>query len=264
MQEPALRRIAHWLDQHNKGWLSNSKPLVLLFAGPSRVGKTETAKQIAQIISPQLQDSQQHIIHVGQYQLEQECARLNGCPPGYTGSPHGALAFLDQCIRPVVILDEIEKAHPKCLNFFLSVFDDGQFATGDGKMIDCKSAVFIMTSNVGQDVLVKKAASIAQLSCESQQRFGDEELRPLFLEKGWKPEFWNRIDDCVPFLPLSRSARLEGAAHFLKVQKVLVCLGCHTNQCRATGCLSASSIHCGIWLSATDHIMLCVWCIHLM
>lgn len=143
--------------------------------------------------------------------------------PEYTGSPHGALAFLDQCIKPVVILDEIEKAHPKSLNFFFSVFDDGQFATGDGKMIDCKSAVFVMTSNVGQNVLVKKAASIAHLSCESQQRFEDEELKPL-LEKGWKPEFWNRIDDCVPFLPLSRSAQLDGAAYFLKEQKVLVFL----------------------------------------
>ena len=191
VQEVALRDIAYILDQHNSGWLSNTKPLVLLFTGPSRCGKTETAEQISKVISDQPVDPR-CFLNMGQYQLEQDVAKLNGFGPGYVGSPDGALAFLDPSCRHVVILDEIEKAHTNALVLFLSVFDKGRFTTGAHKVIDCKSIT-------------------------SHQTFGDELLRPLFEDKGWRPEFWACIDMCVPFLPLSAEACITGARHSLQV-----------------------------------------------
>ena len=223
VQDVALRDIAHILDQHNTGWLPDTKPLVLLFAGPSRCGKTETAEQISKVISNQALDPR-CFLNMGQYQLEQDVAKLNGSGPGYVGSPDGALAFLDPSCRHVVILDEIEKAHPNALVFFLSVFDKGQFTTGAHKVIDCKSAVFIMTSNIGSALFEKKAGIVRELSIASHQTFGDQELRPLFQDKGWA-----RIDMCVPFLPLSEEACIIGARHFLQVSYLQCCLTSRRN-----------------------------------
>ena len=215
-QDIALRDIAHVLDQLRAGLLPDTKPLVLLFAGPSRCGKTETAEQVSKLVSDQSLDPQ-CFLNMGQFQLEQNVARLNGSDPGYVGSPDGELAFLGQRCRPIVILDEIEKACPAALTFFLSVFDKGQYKTGAGKVINCKSAIFIMTSNIGTDLLGRKAAILRELSLTSHQRFGDQELRPLFIEQGWRPEFWARIDMSVPFLPLSEQDCNMGARHFLQV-----------------------------------------------
>lgn len=224
VQDVALRDIAHIVDQLSAGLLPDTKPLVLLFAGPSRCGKTETAEQISKLVSEQSLDPR-CFLNMGQFQLEQNVAKLNGSDPGYSGSPDGELAFLGQCHRHVVILDEIEKACPAALVFFLSVFDKGQYKTGAGKVIDCKSAVFIMTSNIGTDLVGRKAAILRELSLTSHQRFGDQELRPLFIEHGWRPEFWARIDMSVPFLPLSEQDCIMGARHFLQVS----CRRCRTN-----------------------------------
>ena len=222
VQDVALRDIAYKLDEHNSGLHSATKPLVLLFAGPSRCGKTETAEQISKVISNQPLNPR-CFLNMGQYQLEQDVAKLNGSGPGYVGSPDGALAFLDQSCRPVVILDEIEKAHPNALEHFLSVFDKGRFTTGAHKVVECQSAVFIMTSNIGSALLEQKACIVRELSIASHQTFGDHKLRPLFQDKGWTDEFWNRIDMCVPFLPLSEESRIIGARHFLQVSWLQCC-----------------------------------------
>lgn len=222
MQDAALQDVAGRLGFLSAGQHPNNKPLVLLFAGPSGSGKTETAKQISRIIANQPLDAR-CFLNMGQYQLEHEVAKLNGAANGYAGSPDGELAFLQKCTRPIVILDEVEKAHSNALMFFLSVFDEGQFKTGDGKLIDCKHAIFVMTSNVGQEVLVEKAADMRQMSSEARQDFVVRVLKPKFLEKGWKDFFWNRIDMCVPFLPLSKEAQLLGAKYFLQVILVLCC-----------------------------------------
>lgn len=216
VQDVALRNIADKLNVLRTGWITDDKPLVLLFAGPSRCGKTETASQIAKLISNQ-PSVKPFVLNMGQYQQEQDVAKLNGSAPGCVGSPDGALAFLDKSVSRVVILDEIEKAHINVLVFLLSVFDKGEFKTGAERLIDCKSAVFIMTSNIGSAVLKEKAGIVRELSLASHRHFGEQELRPLFQAKGWTPEFWNRVDVCVPFLPLSHQDVTTGARHFLQV-----------------------------------------------
>ncbi len=216
VQDVALRNIADRLSSLQIGWHTDTKPLVLLFAGPSRCGKTKTAYLISELLSKE-RSSKPFVLDMGQYQMEQDVAKLNGAGPGYVGSPNGVLASLHNSDRHVVILDEIEKACPSVLVFFLSVFDKGEFRTGAHKLIDCKSAVFIMTSNIGSGLLGEKAAIVRQLSITSHRHFGEKELRPLFRANGWTPEFWNRIDMCVPFLPLSDMDVITGARHFLQV-----------------------------------------------
>lgn len=216
VQDVALENIADKLSSFHIGWHTDTRPLVLLFAGPSRVGKSETACQISKLISNE-PSSTPFVLDMGQYQLEQDVAKLNGAGPGYVGSPDGALAFLHNSVRRVVILDEIEKACPSVLVFFLSVFGRGEFRNGAHKLIDCKSAVFIMTSNIGSALLEEKAVIVRQLSMTSQGNFGEQELKPLFRAKGWTQEFLNRIDMCVPFLPLSEHDVIRGARHFLQV-----------------------------------------------
>lgn len=218
VQEDALEEIAHVLHQHEIGGLPDTKPVVLMFAGPTRCGKTETAEQISRVLTQQPID-RQFFLNMGQYQLEHEVAKLNGAPPGYgkDGDPDGVLASLAGRHRPIVLLDEVEKAHPRALVWFLSVFDRGEFSTTSGKLIDCKSAIFIMTTNIGSDHLAQKAAKIRGSSSQERQALAEKELRPLFLQKGWTPEFWARIDSCIPFLPLSEEQQVDGARHFLKV-----------------------------------------------
>lgn len=220
MQDTALRSIAYHLDQREKGWHSGTKPLVLLFAGPSRVGKSEAAKQISNVFFSKPLDPK-CMINMGQYHGAHECARLNGAPPGYAGNQDGELAFLRNCSESVVILDEIEKAHSSTRDFFLSVFDNGKFTTGGG-LVDCQSTVFVMTSNVGHELMAKEAAAIREMPVASHNTFGEEKLRPLFIREGWRPEFWNRIEVVVPFLPLAEESQVAGAARHLQVYRTSV------------------------------------------
>ena len=217
LQDVALRDISHVLHQYLTGWHPDNKPLVLLFAGPSRSGKTEAAQQIAKILTKQPMDSQ-FFLNMGQFALEHDVANLNGAPQGYTGSDKDArLAALAGRENPVVVLDEIEKAHARARDFFLSVFDKGHFSTTAGKVIDCKSAIFIMTSNIGQKLLTERADHVRGLSDEARRLFEGQEIQPQFKAHGWRPEFLTRIRMCVPFLPFSSEQEVEVAKHFLKV-----------------------------------------------
>lgn len=191
--------------------------MVLLFVGPSRCGKSEAAEQILKVLFHQQTDHQLKF-NMGQFQLEHEVSKLNGAPSGYQGSSDGELAILATYDRPVVVLDEIEKAHPNVLLFFLSVFDKGYYKTGSGKLIVCRSAIFVMTCNVASDLLVQQARHIRGFSLAERQNFVRQELRPKFLDKGWRPEFWARISHCIPFLLLSSEQEVVGAKHFLKVR----------------------------------------------
>ena len=217
VQDVALKDISLVLHQYLTGWLPSNKPLVLLFAGPSRCGKTEAAEQISRILTKQPPD-RQFFLNMGQFALEHDVANLNGAPQGYAGSDKdGRLAALDGVKNPIVVLDEIEKAHARALDFFLSVFDKGQFSTTAGKVIDCKSAIFIMTSNIGQQLLTERADYVWGLSDEARRVFEGKEIRPQFEAHGWRPEFLTRIRMCVPFLPFSTEQQVEVARHFLKV-----------------------------------------------
>ncbi|EOM2529884.1 AAA family ATPase, partial [Escherichia coli] len=134
------------------------RPLgAFLLAGPSGVGKTETVLQLAEL----LYGGRQYLttINMSEFQEKHTVSRLIGSPPGYVGYGEGGV--LTEAIRQkpysVVLLDEVEKAHPDVLNLFYQAFDKGEMADGEGRLIDCKNIVFFLTSNLGYQVIVEHA-----------------------------------------------------------------------------------------------------------
>ena len=162
-----------------------------LLAGPSGVGKTETVVQLAEL----LYGGRQFLttINMSEYQEKHTVSRLIGSPPGYVGFGEGGI--LTEAIRQkpysVVLLDEVEKAHPEVLNLFYQAFDKGELADGEGRLIDCKNVVFFLTSNLGYQTIVNHAESPASL---------DEALYPE-LASFFKPALLARME-VVPYLPL--------------------------------------------------------------
>ncbi|EDT6694756.1 type VI secretion system ATPase TssH [Salmonella enterica subsp. enterica] len=170
------------------------RPLgAFLLAGPSGVGKTETVLQLAEL----LYGGRQYLttINMSEFQEKHTVSRLIGSPPGYVGYGEGGV--LTEAIRQkpysVVLLDEVEKAHPDVLNLFYQAFDKGEMADGEGRLIDCKNVVFFLTSNLGYQVIVEHADNP-----EAMQ----EALYPV-LADFFKPALLARME-VVPYLPLSR------------------------------------------------------------
>ncbi|HAK3157179.1 TPA: type VI secretion system ATPase TssH [Salmonella enterica] len=170
------------------------RPLgAFLLAGPSGVGKTETVLQLAEL----LYGGRQYLttINMSEFQEKRTVSRLIGSPPGYVGYGEGGV--LTEAIRQkpysVVLLDEVEKAHPDVLNLFYQAFDKGEMADGEGRLIDCKNVVFFLTSNLGYQVIVEHADNP-----EAMQ----EALYPV-LADFFKPALLARME-VVPYLPLSR------------------------------------------------------------
>ena len=189
------------------------RPLgAFLLAGPSGVGKTETVLQLAEL----LYGGRQYltIINMSEFQEKHTVSRLIGSPPGYVGYGEGGV--LTEAIRQkpysVVLLDEVEKAHPDVLNLFYQAFDKGEMADGEGRLIDCKNILFFLTSNLGYQVIVDRA--------DSPEAMHDA-LWPVLAEF-FKPALLARME-VVPYLPLSRDtlttiiaaklARLESVLH---------------------------------------------------
>ncbi len=170
------------------------RPLgAFLLAGPSGVGKTETVLQLAEL----LYGGRQYLttINMSEFQEKHTVSRLIGSPPGYVGYGEGGV--LTEAIRQkpysVVLLDEVEKAHPDVLNLFYQAFDKGEMADGEGRLIDCKNIVFFLTSNLGYQVIVEHADDP-----ETMQ----EVLYPV-LADFFKPALLARME-VVPYLPLSK------------------------------------------------------------
>lgn len=189
------------------------RPLgAFLLAGPSGVGKTETVLQLAELLF----GGRQYLttINMSEFQEKHTVSRLIGSPPGYVGYGEGGV--LTEAIRQkpysVVLLDEVEKAHPDVLNLFYQAFDKGEMSDGEGRLIDCKNVVFFLTSNLGYQVIVEHADNPEQLQ---------EALYPV-LADFFKPALLARMET-IPFLPLSaetlitiiaaKLARLEALLH---------------------------------------------------
>jgi type VI secretion system protein VasG len=191
-QDVAIERVHRHLLTARADLRRPGRPLgAFLLVGPSGVGKTETVVQIAE----RLCGGRQFLttINMSEYQEKHTVSRLIGSPPGYVGFGEGGL--LTEAIRQrpysVVLLDEVEKAHPDVLNLFYQAFDKGELADGEGRLIDCKNVVFFLTSNLGYEAIVAHADEPAAL---------DDELYPV-LAAFFKPALLARME-VVPYFPL--------------------------------------------------------------
>lgn len=200
-QEDAVRAVAQAVRRSRSGLTERNRPIAtFLFLGPTGVGKTETAKALAE----QLFNDERALVRLdmSEYSEAHTVARLIGAPPGYIGYEEGGQ--LTEAIRrrpySVILLDEVEKAHPQIFNTFLQVFDDGRLTDGKGRTVDFTNAVIIMTSNAGADVIQDATmAGVSTSKKEVQSKVWD------ILRRTFKPEFLNRVDQIILFDRLSEA-----------------------------------------------------------
>jgi ATP-dependent Clp protease ATP-binding subunit ClpB len=218
-QDAAIEAVASALRRSRAGLQDPDRPIgTFLFLGPTGVGKTELARALAEFMF----DSQDAMIRIdmSEYMEKHTVSRLVGAPPGYVGYEEGGQLTEAVRRRPysVVLLDEIEKAHPDVFNTLLQVMDDGRLTDGQGRTVDFKNTVLIMTSNipVGDDAGLD--AIHPDTTDENAAATADARLREALLSH-FKPEFVNRLDDVVRFTPLSREQL--GEIVDLQVERVI-------------------------------------------
>ena len=197
-QDKAVNAVAGAIRRNRAGLSDPDQPIgSFLFLGPTGVGKTELAKALAEYLF----DSEKNMVRIdmSEYMEKFSVQRLIGAPPGYVGYDEGGQLTEAVRRRPysVILLDEIEKAHPDVFNILLQVLDDGRLTDGQGRVVSFKNAIIIMTSNVGSQFIREFSE---QGDEETKQHAIDEALRATF-----RPEFLNRIDDIVTFDALSIS-----------------------------------------------------------
>ncbi|NEX23030.1 ATP-dependent chaperone ClpB [Thiorhodococcus mannitoliphagus] len=196
-QNEAVRAVSDAIRRSRAGLSDPSRPIgSFLFLGPTGVGKTELCKALAAFLF----DTEEAMIRIdmSEFMEKHSVARLIGAPPGYVGYEEGG--YLTEAIRrrpySLILLDEVEKAHPDVFNVLLQVLDDGRLTDGQGRTVDFRNAVIVMTSNLGSDVI--------------QQRAGEAnyaEMKDAVMEivrHAFRPEFINRLDEIVVFHPLQR------------------------------------------------------------
>ena len=200
-QDEAVAAVANALRRSRAGLSDPNRPIgSFLFLGPTGVGKTELARALAEFMF----DTEQAIVRVdmSEYMEKHSVSRLVGAPPGYVGYEEGGQLTEAVRRRPyaVVLLDEIEKAHPDVFNVLLQILDDGRLTDGQGRTVNFTNTILIMTSNVGSDLIAQPSADR-----DTPGREAEEAARIYsVLASTFKPEFLNRIDDTVIFHRLSR------------------------------------------------------------
>ena len=203
-QDEALHLVSDAILRQRAGIKDQNRPIgSFMFLGPTGVGKTEVAKTLAQALF----DSEQHIIRIdmSEYMEKFSVSRLIGAPPGYVGYEEGGQ--LTEKVRrnpySIVLFDEIEKAHPKVFNLLLQILDDGRLTDSQGRLVDFKNTIIIMTSNIGSEYLLHNQK---------------QEVEKL-LHQYFKPEFLNRIDEIVYFSPLNKDTQLKIVSKMLNELK---------------------------------------------
>lgn len=200
-QELAIKAVSEAIRRARSGLSDPGRPMgVFLFLGPTGVGKTELAKALAE----QLFDQEEAMIRIdmSEYMEKHSVSKLIGSPPGYVGYDEGGQLTEALRRRPysVVLFDEIEKAHHDVFNILLQMFDDGRITDSKGRTVNCKNALFIMTSNIGSDLLLQKMEHAhGRMTKEAIMAT----LEPI-IKTHFRPEFINRLDDILPFLPLQK------------------------------------------------------------
>ena len=193
-QDEALKLVSQAIMKSRSGIKDPNRPIgSFLFLGPTGVGKTEVAKTLAY----ELFDDEKHMVRIdaSEYMEKFSVSRLIGAPPGYVGYDEGG--ELTEAVRrnpySIVLFDEIEKAHPEVLNLLLQILDDGRVTDSNGRTVDFKNTIIIMTSNVGSEYLLE----------------GKKDLVSNELHKHFRPEFLNRIDEIIMFNPLTKESTFE-------------------------------------------------------
>ena len=203
-QDEAVTKVSEAILRSRAGIANPNRPIgSFLFLGPTGVGKTELAKALAE----SLFDSEKNLIRIDmtEYMEKFSVSRLIGAPPGYVGYEEGGQ--LTEAVRrkpySVVLFDEVEKAHPDVFNILLQVLDDGRITDSQGRTVDFKNTIIILTSNLGSDIILndleqRRASGSNELSGEARRQI-DALLRSKF-----RPEFLNRLDEIVYYKSLTK------------------------------------------------------------
>ena len=213
-QDEAVDKVVKAIQRNRIGLKDPNRPIgTFIFLGPTGVGKT----QLAKILAEYMFDSKDALIRIdmSEYMEKYSVSRLIGAAPGYIGYEEGGQLTEKVRRKPysIVLLDEIEKAHPDVYNIFLQVFDDGRLTDGGGRTIDFKNTIIIMTSNLGSDVIRQNMETINDTNREQVLEDTKNEVLTL-LKNTIRPEFLNRIDETIIFSPLTR----EEIGEVVKIQ----------------------------------------------
>ncbi|CAO3629785.1 unnamed protein product [Mucor hiemalis] len=234
--------LASAIRRKQNGWHDEEHPLVFLFCGSSGVGKTELAKVLAEYLHGKQLDKGFIRIDMSEFQHKHDVSRFIGSPPGYVGYDEGGQLTekLKECPNAVVLLDEVEKAHPDVLTVMLQLFDEGRITDGKGTTVECKDAIFIMTSNLAQHEIADEAELLrleASVSSDAQttgtstvlepeekkdkvaatdnrqislsRKFIEHTIYPILYEHFRRDEFLGRINEVLFFLPFSEEELRE-------------------------------------------------------
>jgi ATP-dependent Clp protease ATP-binding subunit ClpB len=221
-QDPALERVANAIRRSRAGLSDPKRPIgSFIFLGPTGVGKTELARALADFLF----DDEHAMVRIdmSEYMEKHSVSRLIGAPPGYVGYEEGGQLTEQVRRRPysVVLFDEIEKAHPDVFNVLLQIMDDGRLTDGQGRVVDFKNTIIIMTSNIGSQLLQADA-----VRTDADFERAAQQVQNL-LHTHFKPEFLNRVDDIIVFRPLGKDQlvkiielRLEDVRRLLADRKI--------------------------------------------
>ena len=205
-QDEAVRLVSEAILRSRAGIADLGKPIgSFLFLGPTGVGKTELAKTLAEALF----DSEKNLVRIdmSEYMEKFSVSRLIGAPPGYVGYEEGGQ--LTEAVRrkpySVILFDEVEKAHPDVFNILLQVLDDGRITDSQGRTVDFKNTVIILTSNLGSQFLLDGIGTDGEISQEARDQVNE------LLKRSFRPEFLNRLDEIVFYKPLTR----ENVTHII-------------------------------------------------
>ena len=198
-QDEAVEDVSEAIMRSRAGISDPKKPIgSFLFLGPTGVGKTELAKSLAECLF----DDEKNLIRIdmSEYMEKYSTSRLIGAPPGYVGYEEGGQ--LTEAVRrkpySVVLFDEVEKAHPDVFNILLQVLDDGRITDSQGRTVDFKNTIIILTSNLGSEYILEGITDKGEISEEAKEKVND------LLKKSFRPEFLNRLDEIVFYKPLKK------------------------------------------------------------